>query len=129
MGEVSMAIAVVVDTNQQELQQTINQLKGSDAFTEIIPFEDSLEAVKYIELHGCDVVFTEVEMDGVSGFDFIRRFRSRRPAICFVFVTNKGNYALSAFEYDAADFIIKPIDAKSIRRVMKKMQNNGIRIL
>lgn len=116
-----MRKAVVVDNNPQELFQTVKQLNESGAFTEIIPFENSLEAIKYIELHGCDIVFTEVEMRGMSGFDFIRKFGRHHPDICLVFVTNKGNYALQAFEYDAADFIMKPIDTKSIRRVMKKL--------
>lgn len=117
-----MAIAVVVDNNPQELQQTVSQLKESGAFTEINPFENALEAVKYIELHDCDVVFTEVEMNAVSGFDFIRRLGSHHPDICLVFVTNKGNYALQAFEYGTADFIIKPINMKSIKRVLKKLK-------
>ncbi|MGE5627362.1 MAG: LytR/AlgR family response regulator transcription factor [Solirubrobacterales bacterium] len=122
-----MPIAVVVDNNPQELQQTVCQLKESGVFTAINSFRDSLEAIKYIELHSCDIVFTEVEMVGVNGFDFIRRVGINHTDILIVFVTNKSNYALQAFEYDTADFIMKPVDKESIKRVMKRFKGNHIR--
>lgn len=119
-----MPIAVVVDNNPQELLKTAKQIKESNAFEAVLQFEDSLEAVKYIEQHNCDVVFTEVEMKGMNGFDFVRRFGGWHPAIYIVFVTNERSYALQAFEYSAADFILKPVESKDISRVVKKLYKN-----
>lgn len=116
-----MPIAVVVDNNRQELLKTATQIKESNAFETVLQFEDSLEAVKYIEQHNCDVVFTEVQMKGMNGFDIVRRFEGWHPAITIVFVTNERSYALQAFEYSTADYIVKPVDSKDISRVVKKL--------
>lgn len=117
-----MTIAVVLDSNPIELQQTVNRLEESGVFTEIDPFADVLKAVEYIELKKCDVVFTEIEMNRMNGFDFMRMLVNRHPEIFLVFVTNKSNYALQAFEYGAEDFIVKPIGDDDIDRLMKKLQ-------
>ena len=120
-----MPIAVVVDNNQQELLQTVKQIKESGCFETVMHFEDSFEAVKYIEQHNCDVVFTEVEIKGINGFGFVSIFEEWHRAIYIVFVTNERSYASQAFEYNIADFIVKPADSKDISRVVRKLQKNA----
>lgn len=127
MGDTEMIKAIVVDNNTSDLVQTSLTLKGLGAFDQVILFDDSSEAAKYLELLDCDVVFTEVELKGITGFDLIRKFGNRHPNMCLVFLTNKGNYALEAFQAGATDFILKPIDQDGINRVMKKVKKKGKR--
>ena len=123
-GDVLMPTAVIVDNNPQELLKTARQIKESNAFEIVMQFEDSLEAVKYIEKNNCDVVFTEVEMKGMNGFHFVRKCEEWHPALHIVFVTNEKSYALQAFEYNVADFIVKPVKSIDISRVVKKLYKN-----
>lgn len=115
--------AVVIDNNHQELSQSVEALKQSGVFKKITPFEDSLEALKYIEDHGCDIVFTEIEMKKIDGFSLGRKFGGSGLAMCFVFLTSNENYAIAAFKLCVTDFILKPISTKAIERVIKKVRD------
>lgn len=124
-----MTKAVVVDNDQRELLQTAKILRESDVFEAVIQFPDALAAAEYIEQFGCHVLFTEVEMKGMNGFELIERLRGNLAIMCIVILTNKEHYAMEVFQAGATDFILKPIDSRGIGRVVKKLRKNGTRTL
>lgn len=78
------------------------------------------EALQAVQEHTPDLVFLDVQMPGLSGFDVLRRLSgSSMPAV--VFVTAFDAYALRAFEANAIDYLLKPINderlAASVGRV------------
>jgi DNA-binding LytR/AlgR family response regulator len=70
---------------------------------------DAMEAVPAIERHRPDVVFLDVQMPRVDGFDLLR---SLPPAAAphVIFVTAQAGHAVRAFEVDAVDYLLKPYD-------------------
>jgi two-component system LytT family response regulator len=67
------------------------------------------EAVSLIREHQPDLVFLDIQMPGMDGFDVIRELQPNElPAI--VFVTAFDNYAIQAFEAHALDYLLKPIE-------------------
>jgi two-component system LytT family response regulator len=56
-----------------------------------------------------DLIFIDVEMPGISGLDLLRRL-PKEQARCVVFLTAHEEYALDAFDVEALDYILKPID-------------------
>jgi two-component system LytT family response regulator len=56
-----------------------------------------------------DLIFVDVEMPGISGLDLLRAL-PREQARCIVFVTAHEEYALDAFNVEALDYLLKPID-------------------
>src|SRR5262249_587876 len=98
--------------------------KFSD-FTILDDCENADAAIEAIRRGSLDWVFVDIQMTGLSGFEMINRLpRHRRPLI--VFLTAYEQYALNAFEADALDYLLKPIDrqrfAQAIGRARRQLK-------
>ena len=69
-----------------------------------------------------NLVFLDVEMPGMSGFDLIRTFD--KPTFRVVFVTAYDAYALEAFKVNAIDYLLKPIGSEDVIKVIQKIKND-----
>lgn len=67
------------------------------------------EALTSIPLLAPDLLFVDVEMPGISGIDLLRAL-PRETARCLVFLTAHEEYAVDAFNVEALDYLLKPID-------------------
>jgi two-component system LytT family response regulator len=67
------------------------------------------EAREMIQQVSPDLIFVDVEMPGISGLDLLREL-PREQARCIVFLTAHEEYALDAFNVEALDYLLKPID-------------------
>ncbi len=93
---------------------------------ELFPFKDikiiaeyrnGREGLKGINQENPDLVFVDIEMPEMDGFQMLQRVTCQ-PVI--IFCTGHKKYALEAWEYDASDFIIKPIESTRFRRALEK---------
>lgn len=83
--------------------------------------EDGPSAVAAVKRLSPDVMFLDVQMPGMDGFDVIGAIGPARcPAI--VFVTAYDEYALKAFEVHAIDYLLKPFDRKRLRQALARAQ-------
>lgn len=57
-----------------------------------------------------DILLLDVDMPGTDGINCARRIRALDDGVTFLFVTNLAQYAIAAFEVEAADYIIKPVE-------------------
>ncbi len=69
-------------------------------------FSNAIEAKSCMSVHDVDLIFLDIEMPVISGFDFLDGLKTK-PQI--IFVTSKAEYAMKAFDYDATDYLQKPI--------------------
>ena len=83
--------------------------------------ENGLAALEAIEALAPDAVFLDVQMPGLDGFEVLRELRpERRPWI--VFATAFDQYALSAFEVSAVDYLLKPVEEERLRGAVEKLR-------
>lgn len=68
-----------------------------------------------------DLVFLDIKMPGGSGFDLLRKFA--KPDFEVVFITGFDEYAIQAFEFNALDYVLKPIDTSKLKITLNKVQN------
>ncbi len=97
---------IIVDDNlmaRNALKLLIDQVDFLDLKKECA---GPLEAFNYLETETVDLVFLDVEMPGMTGIELIRNLK-KRPII--ILVTSKKDYAVEAFELNAADYLIKPV--------------------
>lgn len=84
--------------------------------------ENGLEAAEMIENHQPDVAFLDIRMPGLSGIEVAKQFS---PQCKIVFITAYDRYAVTAFENEAIDYILKPVLEerleKTINRIKEKM--------
>ncbi len=72
------------------------------------------EAVKEIKAVTPDLVFLDIQMPGLDGFGVVRALLGG-PAPLFVFVTAYDKYAIDAFEANALDYIVKPVEEERLK--------------
>lgn len=79
------------------------------------------EAVQKIRELKPDVVFLDIQMPGMNGFDVVRELQSENlPAI--LFVTAYDEYAIAAFEVNAVDYLLKPIEDQRLEQAIAKVR-------
>jgi DNA-binding LytR/AlgR family response regulator len=80
-------------------------------------FSNAIEARNCMAIHLVDLVFLDIEMPVISGFSFLEGLKTK-PQI--IFVTAKAEYALRAFEYDATDYLQKPVTLNRFETAVKR---------
>ena len=67
-----------------------------------------------------DIIFLDVEMPGMSGFDVVKEIREKRLRPTFIFVTGYDQYAIKAIRSAAFDFLVKPVDIDELREAFER---------
>lgn len=114
--------AVVADDEQlarDELCFLLNQLGTVEVVGRAA---NGLEALDEIARHSPDVAFLDVQMPGLTGFEVARRLlgQGTRPGV--IFVTAYDQRAIEAFEVNAVDYLLKPIDAPRLETAVARMR-------
>src|SRR6201995_4093607 len=108
---------IIVDDAPLARRGVRGHLKPFADFTVVEECEDGFAAIDAISCHAPDLVFLDVQMPGLSGFDMLKRLpEGRHPFI--VFLTAYDQYALRAFDVHALDYLLKPIDAERFAEAM-----------
>ena len=82
-----------------------------------------MEAIEVIQEFDPDLVFLDIDMPKMSGFDLLCHLEERSFAV--VFQTAYDEFALKAFEENAVDYLLKPISQERFNRSMEKVMNQG----
>ena len=80
-------------------------------------FSNAIEAKNCMSIHTVDLIFLDIEMPVISGFDFLDGLKTK-PQI--IFITSKAEYAMKAFDYDATDYLQKPIALERFNASVKR---------
>lgn len=83
------------------------------------------EALAWLASQRADLLFLDVEMPGMSGFDVLEGLGSEteespRPAV--IFVTAHDDFAIRAFEADAWDYLLKPFDGERLEQALERVR-------
>ncbi|MCK9239235.1 LytTR family DNA-binding domain-containing protein [Desulfocurvus sp.] len=84
------------------------------------------EAVAAIRQHAPDVAFLDIEMPGGSGLDVVAEVLAEGPPVPpqFVFATAFDHYAIRAFEANAVDYLLKPVEADRLARSLARVRGS-----
>jgi two-component system LytT family response regulator len=82
---------------------------------------DPLEAAEQVRRLQPDVLFLDIEMPELNGFDLLRHLD---PQPLVVFTTAFNRYALQAFEVNSVDYLLKPIEREHLDRAIRKIERN-----
>jgi two-component system, LytTR family, response regulator len=101
--------AIIVDDEPLARRGLRQQLERHPTIRVIAECTTGAQAARAITTHDPDIVFLDIQMPGGGGFDVIAEIGpGARPAI--IFVTAYSEHAVRAFEVNAADYVLKPVD-------------------
>ena len=87
----------------------------------IIGIEEKPEtAIETIIRKKPEVVFIDVEMPRMTGFEVVKEVRKARPGQDFIFVTGYNQYAIKAIKNEAFDFLLKPVDIDELKETIER---------
>ena len=102
--------AVLVD-DEQLARDELGYLLGQVGGVEIVgQAGNGVEALTAIERLQPDVVFLDIQMPGFNGFEVARRMVQNQASTHIIFVTAFDQHAIEAFEVNAVDYLMKPVD-------------------
>lgn len=113
--------AYLVDDEPLALERLARLLGGFEEITIAGSTTDPAEALRFLcagESAAVDVLFLDIQMPGMTGFDLLARV----PAQPFViFTTAYDEYALRAFEVNSIDYLLKPVETEQLERAVSKL--------
>jgi two-component system, LytTR family, response regulator len=116
---------VLVDDEQlarDELSYLLSQMDGVEVIGQA---GDGVEAFAAIKRLQPDVVFLDIQMPGLTGFEVARRIIDHQLSSHIIFVTAFDQHAIEAFEVNAVDYLLKPVDPNrleiALQRARKRM--------
>src|SRR5207247_2771147 len=81
---------------------------------------NGLEAIPIIERVSPEVVFLDVQMPGLNGFEVAHRLIQNGSSPNIIFVTAFDRHAIEAFEVNAVDYLLKPVDAARLEQALAR---------
>jgi two-component system, LytTR family, response regulator LytT len=118
-GDIDLRTVLVDDEQlaRDELGYLLGQLDGVEVIGQA---GNGVEALKTIEQLQPDLVFLDVQMPGLTGFEVARRIMDHGPSAHIVFVTAYDQHAIEAFEVNAVDYLLKPVDPARLEVALQR---------
>jgi two-component system LytT family response regulator len=115
-----MSIRVVIADDEALAREQISDFLKRFEDCELVGLcSDGRQALATIEEHRPDLLFLDIEMPELDGFEVLQEIRiSPLPAV--VFVTAYDRYAIQAFEAHALDYLLKPFDFERFERTLSR---------
>ncbi|MEH8017459.1 LytTR family DNA-binding domain-containing protein [Rheinheimera muenzenbergensis] len=123
-----MKLKVLIADDEQLARQSIALLlQQESAIVQIVQAADGRQAMAMFEQHKPDLVFLDIQMPGLTGIELASHFGNKAVV---VFVTAYDQFAITAFELDAIDYLLKPFDddrfQQSLQRAINRIREHQL---
>lgn len=111
--------AIIIDDERLARTELKKLLQGFSDIEIIDEAANAEEGIEKIELLNPDLIFLDIQMPGKTGFDLLAELE-KAPHV--IFTTAYDDYALKAFEVNALDYLLKPIEPNRLADAIQKLQ-------
>ena len=108
---------IIVDDSKIQRLSIVKLVENHTSLNLIAEFNSALECKGALKTYPIDLIFLDIEMPNLSGFEFLDTL-TKKPQI--IFITGKTEYAFKAFNYDATDYLHKPIKRERFNAAIEK---------
>ncbi len=113
--------AIIIDDERLARTELRKLLQDFPEIEVVDEASNAEEGVQKIESHNPDLIFLDIQMPGKTGFEMLQELDAS-PAV--VFTTAYDDYALKAFEVNALDYLLKPIEPKRLADAVEKLRKS-----
>jgi len=114
-----MIRAIIIDDERLARNELKKLLMDFPEIEVIAEATNASEGVEKIDSLNPDLIFLDIQMPGKTGFDMLSELE-RAPNV--IFTTAYDEYALKAFEVNALDYLLKPVEPKRLADALQKLQ-------
>ena len=111
---------VIIDDEPLALTVLESLLKRFDNIEIVGKFSSAIGLKEELDQLKPDVIFSDIQMPGMTGLEFIKSQYPMPYAV--VFTTAHANFAAEAFEFEALDYLMKPISPERIEKAIKRLE-------
>lgn len=108
---------LIVDDNALARDVVKQLVEEVDQLTLAGECSSAQEALDFLQNNSVDLVLLDIEMPGLSGFEFLRKLK-RRPLI--IIVSGHEKYAVYGYEFNVADYLVKPVQRDRFDQAIAK---------
>jgi len=108
---------IIVDDSTIQRLSIVKLIENHPSLHLIDEYSSALECKNGIKNHQVDLIFLDIEMPKISGFELLD-ILNNKPQI--IFITGKTEYAFKAFNYNATDYLHKPITRERFNAAIEK---------
>ncbi len=112
---------ILVDDEPLAIQGLQVRLEPHEDVEIVETCSNGREAIRAIKTHKPDLVFLDIQMPGFDGFSVIQGLMEVEPPL-FVFVTAYGDHALRAFQAQAVDYLMKPVEEERLADTLERVR-------
>src|SRR5713226_6206598 len=113
--------SIIIDDEESARERLRRMLGVHPGISIIGEARDGLEAVRKIEELRPDLIFLDIEMPGLTGFQVLRSLpRAAIPLV--IFATGYDQHALAAFDANALAYLLKPVEADRLAMAVERAQ-------
>lgn len=121
-----MMRALIVDDEIHSREELESMLAETGEFTISGKCANAVEAIQAINRERPDVLFLDIQMPAINGFELLSMIDEKvMPSV--VFVTAYDEYALKAFEENALDYLLKPVEKERLAKTVEKLKKRFVR--
>lgn len=114
--------AIIIDDERLARKELLSLLENHPQVDVVDEAVNADEALEKIEAHDPDVIFLDVQMPGKTGFELLETME-RIPQV--IFTTAYDEFAMKAFEVNALDYLLKPIQPDRLSESVEKIQTRS----
>jgi sigma-B regulation protein RsbU (phosphoserine phosphatase) len=114
------ALRVLIVDDEEPARDRLRRMLETIDGVEVAEASDGSEALERIDDEHPDLIFLDIEMPGLSGIEVAKRLAPPRPRT--VFCTAYDQYAVQAFDEDAADYVLKPVSQARLNRAVERVR-------
>ncbi len=122
-----MIDAVLVDDEKDSTETLDILLKANFPDIQVVgKFNQPLVALEFLQKNHFDLLFLDIEMPNMNGFDLLREIPKDDFEV--VFVTAYDQFAVKAFKYSAFDYLLKPVEVEDLLACIAKYQDEKLQL-
>lgn len=110
---------LVVEDSRLARNELVRMLQEVNEIDQILQAENAMEAKRILQHNDLDILFLDINLPGMNGFDLLQSLDYSPPVI---FTTAYDEYAIKAFEFNTIDYLMKPIGDARLRKAIAKIK-------
>ena len=113
--------SIVIDSNALQRMDTVKKSNDHNSINLLAEFSSCNEASEFLANTNVDLIFLEIEMPKMGGFEFLNMLNSSNLKVPNIIITSKKtDHAFKSYSYDVVDFLSKPLNQELFAKAIDK---------